>query len=164
MSHLADPSLQRPVDAICDKWSTYSRSLRSSDKVYEALLARCFHKVSSERFFEIIHIAELSGAPLLMFHASDGWSTDMQQTLSAGVPGCRVHRVGTYKAEFLLEVVLLKTFDLSGDIVQALRFYPPRLMRSKTGWAVFASSLDCPRLASQSFDNICIDVFVQDCI
>ena len=61
-----------------------------------------------------------------------------------------------------MELLLLQTLDSQNRVVSALRFYPPRPMRGKTGWHIFASSLETPSLAHEQVKNIRFFVYIQD--
>jgi hypothetical protein len=64
----------------------------------------------------------------------------------------------------LLEICMLKTLDERQHVVQTMRLFPPRLMRDRSGWAIFASSLECPTIADDHVvdGNIKIEINLQD--
>ena len=153
-------------DAIADLLQPVAPHSRSMGKPQVAELhhlARCMAVVSRERYTELLAMARMTGGPLMQFHASDGWSCDTLRTeVTKLVNGKTIQRKGRRRSEYLLELILLKTLDMNGRVQQSLRFYAPRELKSKKGWAVFASSLDCPSLLHEKIANIRIQVCVQD--
>ena len=122
--------------------------------------------VSLERFHSVADQAAAAGVPIMIVHQSDGLGCDMQKThtqQSVG-PGTSVTRVGRYRAELLLDLVIAKTFNHTGQFVQALHFYAPRNMAGKTGWHIFTGSLECLCTfhCVPKTDVIKVDVLVQD--
>jgi len=156
---MSEPRIRDVLSAT----ASHSRCLDKPSVTSLRHLARCQAQVSQEWYDELLTMASKVGGPLLQYHASDGWSCNMQKTETAPLSdGISIRRVGKRRVEYLLELLLLKTLDSRGNIVSALRFYQPRAMRGKTGWDIFASTLDCPSLLHLMGDNIKMQAFVQD--
>ena len=151
------------VDELLGGATSYSHSVSSAEWGDLRHLARCFAEISHERFAEVMASAAASGAPILQAHMSDGWSRDFSQTYSRGQGGAsKSRRIGRRRIEWLLELVLLKTCSPSGKIEQALRYFAPRQMKSKTGWHIFASSIQCPDVLHSTSNTITMRFFLQD--
>ena len=139
--------IREQIDDILRPFRGYNRCAYANSTHSLRRVARVMEQVSVEHFDATVAKAASIGAPVLQVHQSDGFGCDLQATTEADLGGVTVRRSGRYRAELLMELLLLRTVLPSGEHMMSLRFYAPRRMDGKTGWHIFGSSLDCPSLA-----------------
>jgi hypothetical protein len=93
---------------------------------------------------------------------SDGYATNSQHYMSFRVGDKITQRSMKFRAEWLAEKILYKTMDPFGQRLAAIQHKPPRLMRGKTGWHVFAATLEDKFLRRELPSNILVNLFLQD--
>lgn len=133
------------VEAVLRLFFSYSRCVYRTEEPELKRVSRAMLEVCKARFNHILRSASSAGSPIMIVHESDGYSCDMMQTVTAPMltdASLTLHRVGRHRQEWLLELVLLKAYDLQGKLAQAIRYFAPRAVEGKTGWYMFNSSLD----------------------
>ena len=79
--------------------------------------------------------------PSFLHYQSDGWSTFVSSRHLAQVGAYRVTRTGRARNEFLLERVIFKAIDPTGNISSKLLIKPARPMdEGIAGWNVFSAA------------------------
>ncbi len=121
-------------------------------------VARCLDL----RWDDMIAQARGLDAPALVVYMSDGWSTEVSRTLSVRMGDKAAKRTGTFKAEFLAEKSILKSYDATGTIQMVLKLRKPRLMGAKSGWHIFGASLRDPFVRLSLPDQIIVSMYLQD--
>ena len=114
---------------------------KSSDEHELRLLARCMSTVAEERWNDVQQTATSTGRPLLLVHQSDGWGCDINVLDCFSLPHMSCKRVSRKRAEFLLEILMLKSLRLNNTVDQCMRYYAPREMRGKTQWHILGSAM-----------------------
>lgn len=142
----------------------YARCVYKAEDAELRRVCRSMHQVCEERFDDVVRQGCAAGSPIMLVHESDGYSCDMMKTISTSMVDGSLQRVGRYRQEWLLELLVVKTYDGRGHMQQAIRFFAPRVVEGKTGWHIFLSSLQVPSLMNmrQCDDIIKIEVFIQD--
>jgi hypothetical protein len=125
-------------------------------------LAACIAAFLQQKWTRMLARSNAVGTPVLMAYMSDGWSTELAQckSIQLGESSCR--RVGRWRAEFLAEKSLLKSFDENGNIVMMMKLHAPRAMAGKDGWSIFGASLQHGFLRLSCPDLIVVSCYLQD--
>ena len=157
-------SIRKKIEDILRPFYGYTRCAYANSIDSLRRVARVMAEVSIEHFDATVANAALTGAPVMQVHQSDGFGVDLMAATGAEFAGATLRRSGRYRAELLMELLILRTVLPSGEHMKSMRFYAPRRMNGKKGWHIFASSLDCPSLAWRRGlqRNIKIEVFLQD--
>ena len=125
------------VEELLAPCKGYNRCVVEHDVADSRRVASCMQTVSEEVFDSILSQAGAAGVPVLLVHESDGFGCNMCKTETAGAGGTAVARVCQYRAELLLELIIVKTYTPAGRFVQAIRFHAPRNMHGKSAWHIF---------------------------
>jgi hypothetical protein len=150
------------VDELISRLARNSAMLNNHDKTEVTKLAYAISVFIDAKWNGVLEAANISEDPLLFTYMSDGWGSNMTVCRTVPVGNIFVKRFGRYRAEWLLEKLILKTIDSSGKISIAMKLKPPRSMIGKTGWHIFGAALDTDLLRFKVARNIIISVYLQD--
>ena len=141
------------------------RSLGAREVSSAASIASSFSALKSREWDQVLATAAEKGQPCLVSFQSDGWGVTTATSRSCVVAGVRRNRVGYVRSEYLLEVRILKTIDVSENISMAMQLPRLKLLASKAGACIFQSAVEAgPIVCSREVPGLSVVIswYLQD--
>ena len=128
--------------ALVERLGSASRMLNERTRYAMGSVSAGLARLMENRCADLLEQSRSGQAPVLFVYMSDGWACDISQTKAIPTDASSSRVTGRFRAEFLAEKVILKTFDATGSLISCLKVLPPRGMTSKSGWDIFGASME----------------------
>jgi uncharacterized membrane protein len=125
-----------------------SKSSSASEVPHMLAVAACFAAFREEQFDEILKLANKTDAPTSNAFQSDGWWTKTATICTKRVDGILIKRTGFTRNEHLLEIQVLKTISVVGNITMCTSAPEFSKLASDSGWVIFKSACGATPMSS----------------
>lgn len=147
---------------LAQRLGNAARVLTEPERYLVPRLAAGLERLMDMRIADLLKVARRLGSPVFWCYMSDGWGCDISESKAVKTDIYSSRVTTRHRAEFLAENIIVNSLDADDKTLSLLKCLPPRAIKNKSGWDIFAASCEQPFLRYSCPSQILVSWHLQD--